>query len=267
MGEEYENEKKGINTMVNTTNLNMGVVMNQINPEVIRQQYRMQYPHLTEDQINQATRAYMMQIQSGFTGRVDYDRSHYAQEMAKARQHQQQMYPGMYNSVRGARPAQEVSGQDLAQQAKQLQILQRMAQLRRAQEIQQQQQLQARAAQQNMARVTMNRPVGTAQTAKHGRPAAQAQPRAAQPIPKPKDNKPPETIDLSDDDDEDDKDSDDEDDSDIDEISEVPQEANGDAESDSDSEEFMLDGAPETEDVDEPSKPSTSKRRGRPTTL
>ena len=57
-----------------------------------------------------------------------------------------------------------------------------------------------------MARVTMNRPVGTAQTAKAGRPAAQAQPRAAQPKPKPKDNKPPETIDLSDDDDEDDKD-------------------------------------------------------------
>merc|ERR1719483_695292 len=142
--EEYENEKKGINTMVNTTNLNMGVVMNQINPEVIRQQYRMQYPHLTEDQINRATRAYMMQIQSGFTGRVDYDRSHYAQgprmsnnqrnssqlEMAKARQTQQQMYPGMYNSARGARPAQDVSQQDLAQQAKQLQILQRMAQLR-----------------------------------------------------------------------------------------------------------------------------------------
>ena len=44
------------------------------------------------------------------------------------------------NSVRGARPAQDVSQQDLAQQAKQLQILQRMAQLRRAQEIQQQQQ-------------------------------------------------------------------------------------------------------------------------------
>ena len=65
--------------------------------------------------------------------------------MAKARQHQQQMYPGMYNSGRGARPAQDVSQQDLAQQAKQLQILQRMAQLRRAQEIQQQQQqLQAR---------------------------------------------------------------------------------------------------------------------------
>ena len=52
----------------------------------------------------------------------------------------------------------------------------------------------------------MNRPAGTAQTAKAGRPAAQAQPRAAQPKPKPKDNKPPETIDLSDDDDEDDKD-------------------------------------------------------------
>ena len=46
------------------------------------------------------------------------------------------------NSVRGARPAQDVSQQDLAQQAKQLQILQRMAQLRRAQEIHQQQDLE-----------------------------------------------------------------------------------------------------------------------------
>ena len=60
--------------------------------------------------------------------------------MAKAWQHQQQLYPGMYNSGRGARPAQDVSQQDLARQAKQFQILQRMAQLRRAQLIQQQQQ-------------------------------------------------------------------------------------------------------------------------------
>merc|ERR1711970_1380979 len=113
--------------MVNTSNLNiMNNVMNQINPEVIRQQYRMQYPYLTEDQINQATRAYMMQIQSG---RVDYDRSHYAQEMARARQQQQQLYPGMYNSVRGARPAGEVSQNDLTKQAQQLQILQRKRKL------------------------------------------------------------------------------------------------------------------------------------------
>ena len=40
----------------------------------------MQYPHLTEDQLNQATRAYMMQIQSGITGRTAvYDKSHYQQ--------------------------------------------------------------------------------------------------------------------------------------------------------------------------------------------
>ena len=68
----------------------------------------------------------------------------------------------------------------------------------------------------------MNWPVGTAQTAKAGRPAIKNLSSFF---------------------------SDDEDDSDIDEISEVPQEANGDADSDadSDSEEFMLDGAPETE--------------------
>ena len=67
--------------------------------------------------------------------------------MARARQQQQQLYPGMYNSVRGARPATDVSQQDLTKQAQQLQILQRMAQLRRAQEIQAQQQ---RIAQQRL---------------------------------------------------------------------------------------------------------------------
>jgi len=238
--EDFENEKKGVVSMVNTTNLNMGMMMNQVNPELIRQQYRMQYPHLTEDQINQATRAYMMQIQSGFTGRVDYDRSHYAQEMARARQTQQQMYPGMYQSARGARPAGQVTQQDLSQQAQQLQLLQKMAQLRRAQEIQAQ---QARLAQlkqnqmkqnSNMARVTMNRPSAANNAAAQAKPKAKAQ-------------KPPETIDLSDDDD----------------ISEVP--ANGDdtgEEDDEDSGEIMLDGAPETEDFDY--QPSTSKRRGRP---
>jgi len=238
--EDFENEKKGVVSMVNTTNLNMGMMMNQVNPELIRQQYRMQYPHLTEDQINQATRAYMMQIQSGFTGRVDYDRSHYAQEMARARQTQQQMYPGMYQSARGARPAGQVTQQDLSQQAQQLQLLQKMAQLRRAQEIQAQ---QARLAQlkqnqmkqnSNMARVTMNRPSAANNAAAQAKPKAKAQ-------------KPPETIDLSDDDD----------------ISEVP--ANGDdtgEDEDEDSGEIMLDGAPETEDFDY--QPSTSKRRGRP---
>ena len=38
----------------------------------------MQYPHLTEDQLNVATRAYMMQIESGFTGKIAaYDKSFY----------------------------------------------------------------------------------------------------------------------------------------------------------------------------------------------
>ena len=47
---------------------------------ILQAQYRMQYPHLTEDQLNQATRAYMMQIQSGFTGRTNaYDKSFYQQ--------------------------------------------------------------------------------------------------------------------------------------------------------------------------------------------
>ena len=34
--EEFENEKKGIINMTNTSNLNMNLMMNQINPEVIR---------------------------------------------------------------------------------------------------------------------------------------------------------------------------------------------------------------------------------------
>ena len=34
--EEFENEKKGIISMTNTSNLNMNLMMNQINPEVIR---------------------------------------------------------------------------------------------------------------------------------------------------------------------------------------------------------------------------------------
>ena len=40
----------------------------------------MQYPHLTEDQLNVATRAYMMQIESGFTGKfAAYGKSFYQQ--------------------------------------------------------------------------------------------------------------------------------------------------------------------------------------------
>merc|ERR1719211_301024 len=51
--EEFENEKKGIINMTSNVNLNMGVVMNNVDPLMIKNQYRMQYPHLTEDQLNQ----------------------------------------------------------------------------------------------------------------------------------------------------------------------------------------------------------------------
>jgi len=190
----------------------------------------------------------------------------------RARQQQQQLYPGMYNSVRGARPAGEVSQNDLTKQAQQLQILQRMAQMRRAQEIQaQQQRLLAQqqrlpnSQNQALAKLQMGqrpqvvvkpgiKPV-VSQASSVKRPGVQAQVKAKSP------KKPPETIDLSDDDDEDDEndDSEEEEESSDDEISEVTP-ANGDA--DEDSGEIMLDGAPETEEYE--SRPSTSKRRGRP---
>ena len=167
----------------------------------------MQYPHLTEDQINQATRAYMMQIQSGFTGKLGYDKSHYAQEMARARMQQQQMYPGMYGSARGARPADAVSSHDLVRQAQQLKLLQQMAQMKRQNELAQQ--IQAQQAAKNMARLTMKKPSILSRPTK---------PKA------------PETITL-----------DEEEEDDADEISEVVAEE-GDND---DAGEIVLDGAPE----------------------
>ena len=170
-------------------------------------QYRLQYPHLTEDQINQATRAYMMQIQSGFTGKLGYDKSHYAQEMARARMQQQQMYPGMYGSARGARPAEAVSSGDLLKQAQQLQVLQRLAQFKRQSELREQMVRTQQAAANNGASAATKRPSILSRPAK---------PRA------------PETITLDEDED-------------PDEISEVIAEE-GD---DDDGGEIMLDGAPE----------------------
>ena len=176
---------------------------------IFQTQYRLQYPHLTEEQINQATRAYMMQIQSGFTGKLGYDKSHYAQEMAKARAQQQRMYPGMYGNGRGARQAESVSTADLVNQAKQIQIMQQFAAAQRLQQmVKQQQQRQQQQAASNV-RVSMNKPSILRQGASK-RPA-----RA------------PETITLDEDDDADD-------------IEEV--EAGDD---DEDAGEIVLDGAPE----------------------
>jgi len=236
--EEYENEKKGVINMTNSANFNMNnsLLMDRVNPDMIRQMYRIQYPTLTDDQINQATRAYMMQIQSGLTGgKVGYDRSHYAQEMAKARNYQQQMYPGMYAAGRGSRSVEQVSSQDLNVQAQQLVALQRMAQIQR--QNQQIQQIQRRQGQlqghQGHRSVTL---------------------RHQPPVQK----KPTETVTL---------DSDDNDDE-ISEVSpngEVIEAEDDDDDDDDDDGEIQLDGTPEIEDVYDDYQPSTSsKRRGRP---
>lgn len=42
-----------------------------------QEQYRLQYPHLTEEQVAHATKAYIMQLQSGITRKPAYDKSHY----------------------------------------------------------------------------------------------------------------------------------------------------------------------------------------------
>ena len=56
-------------------NLNPSSMYDQYNPEVVEQQYRLQYPHLTDDQVNQATRAFMILVYSGFKGKVGHDKS------------------------------------------------------------------------------------------------------------------------------------------------------------------------------------------------
>merc|ERR1719418_196554 len=76
--EEFENEKKGISNFAEVGELNPNLLLSNINPAQIQAQYRIQYPHLTDEQVIQATRAYIIQ------------------EMAKAKAQQQMMYPGLY---------------------------------------------------------------------------------------------------------------------------------------------------------------------------
>ena len=56
-------------------NLNPSSMYDQYNPEVVERQYRLQYPHLTDDQVNQATRAFMILAYSGFKGKIVHDKS------------------------------------------------------------------------------------------------------------------------------------------------------------------------------------------------
>merc|ERR1712150_57064 len=204
-------------------------------------QYRMQYPHLTEDQLNQATRAYMMQIQSGFTGNTAaYDKSYYQQEMQRAKMASQQMYPGVYSQARGAREAPQVTGSDLSTAANQLQQYQKLLQIQRAHAELKRQQQQQQAAK-----------LVTLQAGGGGRPNIIRKPFVpTKPKPKSNPNAPVSVVTLDDDDDEDEEDEDD------DEVV-----ISGD---DSDDGEIVLDGAPQMEDYDDQAPSTSSKRRGRP---
>lgn len=79
--EEFENEKKGFVDYGNAA-LQQNV-MSVLNPQEIQDQYRMQYPQLTEEQVIQSTRAYIMQCQSGLHRRPAYDKAHYKQVREK----------------------------------------------------------------------------------------------------------------------------------------------------------------------------------------
>ena len=73
--------------------------MQNINPQEIQRQYRLQYPHLNDEQVIQATRAYILQLQSGITRKPAYDKSHYQAEMAaRAKQQERQLYPGTFSN-------------------------------------------------------------------------------------------------------------------------------------------------------------------------
>ena len=141
--EEFENEKKGIPSFAEVGQLNTNLLLSNINPAQIQAQYRIQYPHLTDEQVIQATRAYILQVQSGITRKPAYDKSHYQQEMAKAKAQQQMLYPGLYQRTNNTNnrgsvqqlqqqqqneyaQAQQIQKQYL-QQAAQMQALQRAA--------------------------------------------------------------------------------------------------------------------------------------------
>ena len=96
--EEFENEKRGFANFGNP--MLQQQVMSNINPQYIQSQYRQQYPELTEEQVVAATRAYIQQLQTPFTRKPAYDKSHYQQEMARAKLQERQLYPGTFGSTR-----------------------------------------------------------------------------------------------------------------------------------------------------------------------
>ena len=51
-----------------------------------------------------ATRAYIMQLQSGIHRRPAYDKSHYKEEMARQKAQEREMYPGLYRQQQISSP-------------------------------------------------------------------------------------------------------------------------------------------------------------------
>merc|ERR1719510_764222 len=144
--EEFENEKKGVPNFAEVGQLNPNLLLSNINPAQIQAQYRIQYPHLTDEQVIQATRAYIMRVQSGITRKPAYDKSHYQQEMAKAKAQQQMMYPGLYQRTNNT-TTNRGSVQQLQQQ--------QQNEYAQAQQIQQQQNEYAQAQMQALQRAAL----------------------------------------------------------------------------------------------------------------
>merc|ERR1712038_843665 len=111
-----------------------------IDPQAIQQLYRARYPQMTNEQLNQATRAYIMQAQSALHNKPAYDKSHYQQEMQKIKQAQNQLYPNMYRSAAGQAGASTSSGWAAGQYAEQMRQQQLLMQQMAAMQQQQQQQ-------------------------------------------------------------------------------------------------------------------------------
>lgn len=110
--DEFENEKKGF------VNFNSPVMQNtllsQLNPQVIQEQYRKQYPGLTDEQVFAATRAFIMQVQSGLHRRPAYDKSHY-QQVGKDLFGQGHEAIHVYFSLAGDGQSQDARANDVSQ--------------------------------------------------------------------------------------------------------------------------------------------------------
>merc|ERR1719510_2873592 len=116
--EEFENEKKGIPNFAEVSQLDTNLLLSNVDPAKIQAQYRIQYPHLTDEQVIQATRAYILQVQTETARKLAYDKTHYQQEMAAAKAQQQIMKPGLYQ------PTNNTYNQGFDQQSQQMQQIQ-----------------------------------------------------------------------------------------------------------------------------------------------